>query len=439
MEKEKNLNALLPGYVMLNVAGMIGLSCYILADTFFVSAGVGTSGLAALNLAIPVYSFVYGTGLMLGVGGAAGYSVMLGRGDRSKADMMFTSTAFAGILMAVIYMAAGLAFSEEIALILGADEQVFNMTETYLKVVLLFSPAFILNNIIICFVRNDGNPGLSMKAMILGSLSNIILDYILIFPFKMGILGAVLATGIAPVISLMVLSRHFRRRETFRPVKHGIKMHMTAKAAALGLPSFIAEVASGVVMIVFNLLILSLKGNVGVAAYGIIANISLVAIAICNGVAQGMQPLTSRALGEGRLDEAEKLFGSALKICLVITILIYACIFVFNDQITSVFNTQGNAQLAQITGSGMRIYFTMLPFAGINIITAMFFSSVEKPIFAQLISMTRGFIIVIPAAYIMTGLLKLVGIWMTLTVTEAAVCLMGLFFYRRFLHKPEAG
>ena len=152
-------------YASLNVLGMIGLSCYILADTFFVARGLGSSGLAALNIAIPVFSLIHGTGLMLGIGGATGYSISKSQGNQNKGDRFFSHTVILGSLFAVLYMVIGFLFSGQISFVLGADGDTFEMCRTYLRVLLLFSPFFIFNNIFISFVRNDGYPQRAMTAM----------------------------------------------------------------------------------------------------------------------------------------------------------------------------------------------------------------------------------------------------------------------------------
>ncbi len=203
-------------YSSLNVLGMIGLSCYILADTFFISKGLGTNGLTALNLAIPIYSFIHGSGLMIGIGGGTKYSILKSQNDKEAANRTFTNAVILALGFAIVFFVIGFFFSETIVQMLGADETVFQMSKTYLQVILLFAPMFIMNNVLLCFVRNDGAPQLSMIAMLVGSLSNIVLDYIFIFPFKMGIFGAVLATGLAPVISMFVLSPFsLKRKITF--------------------------------------------------------------------------------------------------------------------------------------------------------------------------------------------------------------------------------
>ena len=143
---------------------------------------------------------------MLGMGGATRYTILRHQGRGEDGDAAFTHTLGLGLALAAALLALGIAASGPIARWLGADGEVFAMSRTYLQVLLLFSPAFLLNDVLLCFVRNDGAPQLSMLAMVAGSLSNVALDYIFIFPLDMGIFGAVLATGLAPVISLAVLS-----------------------------------------------------------------------------------------------------------------------------------------------------------------------------------------------------------------------------------------
>ena len=153
-------------------------------------------------------------------------------------------------------------------------------------------------------MRNDGAPQRSMAAMIGGSLSNVVLDYVFMFPLGMGIFGAVFATGLAPVISMGILSPFFmQKKNRFRLRVKAYSMAGWLRQAGYilssGLPSLITEVSSGIVIIVFNAVILRLQGNTGVAAYGVIANLSLVVIAIYTGIAQGVQPLMSSAHGTG--------------------------------------------------------------------------------------------------------------------------------------------
>lgn len=181
-------------YVSFNVLGMIGLSCYILADTFFVARGIGSDGLTALNIAIPIFNFVNGIGLMLGMGSATKYAILKAQNKNSEANIIFTNSLIYIFIIAVLFIILSIFFTSRIAYILGARGNIHNMTNVYIKMILLFSPMFMLNNVLLGFVRNDNHPRLAMIAMLMGSLFNIVFDYIFIFPFNMGIFGAVLAT-----------------------------------------------------------------------------------------------------------------------------------------------------------------------------------------------------------------------------------------------------
>lgn len=425
--KSKHLFQKFFKYVTLNILGMLGLSCYILADTFFVSKGLGACGLTALNLAIPIYSFVHGSGLMLGMGGATKYSIFKGQKEYENANKIFTTIICLTIVFSLFLMLAGILFSETLTSLVRANEEVFDMTKTYLQVILLFSPAFMMNDILLCFVRNDGNPRLAMTAMLLGSLSNIIMDYIFIFPLNMGIFGAVLATGFAPVISMFIMSRHwFSKRSSLRLTKPKLCPRLTLNTLSLGIPSLITEVASGIVIIVFNYIILHLQGNIGVAAYGVVANLSLVITAIYTGMAQGIQPITSEAYGYGKNDDAKRILSYAVVTMFIISAFIYIVFLFSANPITRLFNSEHNEKLQQIAVNGLKLYFIAMPFAGFNIILSTYFTSTERAFPAQIISLLRGFFVVIPMTILLSFVWGMTGVWMSYPITEMIVCVLGI-------------
>lgn len=411
-------------YSILNILGMIGLSCYIFADTLFISIGLKTEGLTALNLAVPVFSFVQGFGMMIAMGGAIRYSISKGNQDKERQDAVFTQSLYFVLFISVFLIMAGVFLSNELTTLLGADETVHEMANIYLKVILLFSPAFMINSVLICFVRNDGNPKLSMMAMLIGSFSNIILDYIFIFPLNMGILGAVLATGIAPIIGIIVLSWHFiQKKNGFRIRKTKIKLKSFVDISSLGVSSLITEVSWGIVMIVFNTIILQINGNVGVAAYGIVATVSFVITAVFNGISQGIQPIISNNYGAGNKGNIYKVYRYALITAVTIAITIYVASVTLADPIVSIFNEEQNAVLTKIARDGIRIYFIGFVFVGFNSITVTYFSAVSRPKQAFIISLLRGFIVIIPVVWLLSGLLGMNGVWIAMPVTE---CLVGI-------------
>ena len=319
-----------------------------------------------------------------------------------------------------MFFLAGLFLSPQITALLGADSQVAAMTQTYLKMILLFAPAFILNDILVCVVRNDGNPRLSMLAMLGGSMANILLDYVFIFPLGMGIFGAVLATGLAPLISIAIMSGHWMgKNKGFHLAKTEIQGQTALLILSLGFPSLITEVSSGIVIIVFNVIILGLKGNVGVAAYGVIANLSLVVISIFTGIAQGMQPLISSAYGRGDSARIRGILRYGLAAAVFISLTLYAGICWGAAPITAVFNSENNLKLQEIAEYGLRLYFTGIPAAGLNIILSIFFTSTEQAVPAHIISLLRGMVLIIPIAFFLSGLWGMTGVWLAFPATES--------------------
>ena len=417
-------------YYSLNVLGMIALSCYILADTFFVSKALGANGLTALNLAIPVYNFINGSGLMIGMGGGTKYAISKSQGKMKQASQAFTNAAALTALIAACFFLLGLFASAPIARMLGADDTVFEMSRTYLQVLLLFSPMFMTNNLLLCFIRNDGAPQLSMAAMITGSLSNVVLDYVFMFPLGMGIFGAVLATGLAPVISILVQSPYLlTKKNQFHLVRCRLSARLSLGIFSSGLPSLITEVSSGIVIIIFNRIILGLDGNTGVAAYGVIANLSLVVIAIYTGISQGIQPILSSNYGKGIRENVQAILRYAATTVVILSAGVYLCMFFGAEPITAIFNSEKNQILQEIAEAGLKIYFTGCVFAGLNIIFSVYFTSTERPLPAQIISVMRGFIVIIPMSFLLSAIAGLPGVWASFPATEFLVSVAGVGLY----------
>jgi len=414
-------------YVLQSVLSQLGVSCYILADTYFISKGVGADGLTALNLAIPVFSVMNGCGFMLGIGSGTKYGIMKGTGNEKRGDVLFTSSLCVVTVLAVIFMLIGLLAADPITVLVGANAEVYDMTRTYLQVILLFSPMFMINNLLGAMIRNDGNTSLAMTAMLSGCLFNIVFDYIFVFPMGLGLFGAVLATAVAPIISILILLQHFvKKKNQFRLIRVRPDVRLVASAAGLGVPSLVTEVSSGLVIAVFNLLILGLAGNVGVAAYGVVANISIVVIAIYNGIAQGVQPLLSREYGRSQEKNVHRFLSLAMMLTVILAMVIYVGIYWNADVIAMIFNSGRDMDLQRIAVEGLKIYFTACPFVGANILLAIYFAATDQAAPAQMISLLRGLIVIIPLAFIMANVTGLTGVWMTFPLTELVVCVVGL-------------
>lgn len=425
-------------YVSLNVAGMIGMSCYILADTFFVAKALGAVGLAALNFSIAVFSLMQGFGLMLGMGGATDFSIR--DQDRRHDDdhSSLVHTLVLGGLVALVFLLIAGFFTAPLGRLLGADETTLPLTKTYLSVVLAFAPFFILNNILLAFIRNDKNPKLSMTAMLVSSFSNIVLDYLFMFPLSMGMAGAALATGLSPVISLCILSLHFiRKRHSFHLRKCALHMKNALRIVSLGISAFIGELASAISLIVFNLIILNLAGNTGVAAYGVVANIALIATAIFVGISQGIQPLASKYYAKGDHPSVQFILRRALALSLLLSAGLYALVFFFAGPIVSVFNSEGNTALAALAEHGIRLYFPGYLFAGLNIVAAAFLSATTRAVQGTLVALFRSCMVLVPLVFLLSALFGMLGVWLSFPVTELAVLGCTAGFLSTLRHKEK--
>ncbi|HZK39057.1 MAG TPA: MATE family efflux transporter [Clostridia bacterium] len=418
-------------YVSLNILGMLGLSLYILADTYFVSKALGSMGIASLNLSIPIFCVIHGIGLMIGIGGATRFSILRSRSKAKQANGVFSNCLKLGAAIGVLLLLIGVFGAKFLAFALGADMLTLPATQTYLTTILSFAPFFILNNIMLAFVRNDNNPKLSMIAMLVGSLSNIILDYIFMFPLNMGMFGAAFATGFAPITSIFVLVFHFASKNNHvKVIKSKLKMSLVRDVFSLGLSSFIIEVSSAVFLITLNIVILRIEGNLGVAAYAIVANLSLVVIAIFTGLAQGTQPLISKYFGQESFETLEKVRRYALTTALVIAFTIYAFTVMFSESIVQIFNSENNATVAHIADIGLKIYFLGFFFAGVNIVVTMFLSATENIKDALSISMLRGLIIIVPMVLVLSQFWDMAGVWFAFVITELIVTAISIYLKR---------
>ena len=414
-------------YVSLNVISMIGLSFYILADTFFIANGVGSIGLTALNLVLPLWSLMSGFGLMIGIGAGISYSIKRGKNSEKGANKVFTHAMLMGLITGAIITIIGVIFSYDIVVILGADEVVAPLASKYLKTLLSFSSVFIVNNIITSFVRNDNNPKLAMIAMTIGSLSTVVVDYIFIFPFKLGMFGAALATGATPILSLLILSLHFiKKKNNFKLIKCKIIFAYMKRIISLGVPSFITEVSSGLIILLFNFTILKISNNTGVAAYGIIANLALIVISIFTGIAQGIQPIISKSYGEGKIKNIRTIFKYGIITSIILGAGCYLIGLSFSEEIVNLFNSEGDKVLLSMAIEGINIYFSAFIIMGINIVTTSFFASINKPKESFAISMIRGLIVVIPLILLLPNFLGMTGVWLTIPLAEVITLLISI-------------
>lgn len=405
-------------YVSQNILGMVGISLYILADTFFIAQGVGADGITALNLVLPIYSVIFAIGSMIGVGASIRFAVAKSRGDRD-ADSYFMNAILCSAILGLLLSLAGFFLPGRIVALMGGDAAIVEVGSIYTKIFMTLTPFFMWNSICNAFVRNDGAPTVAMLATLLSSLFNIVADYVLMFPFGLGMAGAALATACSPVVGIMICCIHFfskRNTISFRPVRPSLRRLWYS--CQVGVSAFTGEISSGVTTTVFNFLILGLVGNTGVAAYGVVANIAIVAVSAFNGVANGSQPLISGFFGKGEREKVQRILKYGMITALALAVLLIGAIYLWTEPIAAIFNREQDPVLAAYAQRGLRLYFLGFLFAGINILGTGALSAVESAREAFAASILRGFGAILVCAFGLSALLGLTGVWLAFPAAE---------------------
>lgn len=416
-------------YISMSVLGMLGAAVTILTDTFFVSDKLGVNGLAALNLTICIFGLINGLGMLFGIGGSTYYSISKARGEEAKANRIFTTTFYLSLGVGMVLCLMGIFFSKQIVLLLGAEGDILPMADVYMKTILCFTPFFILRHLYICFIRNDGNPKLAMISMLVGSAANVVLDYVFMYPFHLGIFGAAFATALTPVVSVLICSVHWLcKKNQFHFTKKIIRAAEIRKLCGFGVASFINECSSGIVLLVFNLLILRSSGNIGVAAYGIVANLALIVLAVFTGVSQGVQPLLSTAHGQGKPSQVRFVYRRGIVVSTIIGVLVFAGTLRFAPEMIRIFNQEQNMMLQAMAERGIKIYFVSFLFLGYNFMITARFSSTEYVSYSLKLSFFRGCIGIIAVVILLSWLWGIDGIWLSIPTVEVITFLMGKYF-----------
>ena len=418
-------------YVSQNIFGLLGTSCYILADTYFIAQAAGTDGVTLLNLCLPIYNLIFAFGSMIGLGAATRYAILRAQGD-ARAQRYFSNAIFSVCILAVPFMLVGIFRPDGLLRLMGGDADIVALGMNYARIFLMFTPFFMCNYVVASFVRNDGDPSLAMVAPLSGSLFNVVFDYIFIFPMGLGLPGAALATAISPILSIAVCSAHFiKKSNTITFVRKAPSVRLLAQSCQLGISGFVGELSSGVTTTVFNFLLLRLAGNVAVAAYGVVANFALVATAIFNGVAQGAQPLVSECYGKSDKAGARKLLILGSCTALVLAAVLYGIIFGATDALVGVFNSESSARMAQFAHMGMRLYFVGYFFAGFNIVAAGYLSATNRPVEASVTSICRGMVAIVACSLVLSRLFGMNGVWAAFPASELLTAVLTLFLLLR--------
>lgn len=382
------------------IVGMMVNALYNIVDRIFIgnSPDLGADGLAGITIAFPLMLVSLAFGLLFGVGGATLFSIKLGEKKPREAEKILGNAFIMLILTSLIYTVVGQIYLEPLLVLLGASKTTLPYAMEYMRIIFMGAvfqiTSFGLNNL----MRADGNPKLAMMTMFLGAGTNILLDPLFIYVFKMGMSGAALATVLSQIISFIWLVSYFTgKRSNHRLLTKNMKLDpaLLVKIATLGMPSFLLQLAGSLLNSVLNKSLFFYGGDIAVSSMGIINSLQTLMIMPIIGLNQGIQPIVSYNFGAKHFDRVKAAAMLGAKAATVITFTGFVIVRIFPEALISMFNR--NPDLLIFTKSAMLTWMLALPIIGFQIIGANFFQSIARPGTAMFLTLTRQVVFLIPA------------------------------------------
>lgn len=379
-------------YIFPALGGLFVTYLYNMVDGIFVGQGVGAAALGAVNIAVPFITFVVALTAMFPMGGATVVAIRMGRGDKDGANHAFMSAFLLTLLVAVLLMAVGMVFSQQIVDLSGAKNlsaEMREMSAQYLFYCSAFSIPMLIGTCLSVFVRNDGSPTLSFVGMCVGAVANIFLDWLFIFPLQMGIIGAAVASGLGQVLSVLVLLAHFlRKKGDLRIRVFKFSGGLMAKVCKRGIPEAVTQLTTPVTALCYNLMLAHLVGDIGISTFSVLSFIYSLANAMLSGVAQGLQPLWGQCYGRKDTDGMKWYFRSGLLINIVRSVFIYGGLFFFDVPVIRIFNKE--PELIETASAALPLFaLSFIPMA-LNLIYTAYFFSTKRTATANAIAISRG-------------------------------------------------
>ncbi len=414
------LKFVLPATIGLIVAGIQGV-----IDGFFVGNAVGSQGLAAITLAFPALLAIVAVGHMIGIGTSSLVALALGRANRQEA-LKLVHNAFPLLLLAGIGLTSiGLTFSDSYLRLLGASGPVFDMANSYIRVLFSGSVLLILAIALDPLVRNDGKPRLAMTCVVASVLVNMVLDYVFVMRMEMGVAGAAIATVIAFSFSGILLALYFFSGWAGLRLKLSslsLDSRIILKIMKTGLPSFAMQFSTFILLFANEYMLLSYGSELAVSGYGIIGYVFSIFSLIFEGIAVGTQPIIGFNYGARCYSRVAGTLKIAVISCLVTGVIGFMLLSMYPEQFILIFN-HDSPELLKITLNGMEIFVFALLTHGMVMLGSVYFQSINKIRYALFIQLGTVFLFLLPLLWILPPLLDLNGVWLA---TPAAEFLMFL-------------
>ena len=419
-------------FVASPVLMMLFTSLYGVVDGFFVSNYVGSTGLAAVNLIWPLVMGVSTIGFMVGSGGSAVVSKTLGEGDHQKAKSYFSLliyvTAGVGLALSVLFFF----FIRPVSVALGASGPLLADCVSYGRWLTVFALPFILQVAFQSFLVTAGKPDLSLGFSIFGGAANMVLDWLFIVPLHMGVAGAALATGLGQVIGGVIPLVYFLGKNNSLLSLGRTKWNgwVLLKTCTNGASEMVTNLSTTVVQTLYNIRLMGLVGEAGVAAYGIILYVMFVFTALYYGYAMGAAPLVGFHFGARNRKELQSLFRKSIVLLLGAGVILTALAEAVSGPLTAVFAGY-DPDLFAMTLRGFRLYALSFLLMGMSVWGSAFFTALSNGLVSAVISFLRTLVFETGAVLLLPLVLGLDGIWLSGLAAEIASLAVTVGFFRR--------
>ena len=424
---KKLLRFVLPSIVM-----MIFTSIYGVVDGLFVSNYVGKTAFAAVNLIMPFLMAISALGFMIGTGGSAIVAKTLGEGKKEQANEYFSMLVYITLIGGSVLAALGILFSPLIARGLGADGALLTNCVLYARITLLSMPAFMLQNVFQSFFVTAEKPKLGLGVIVIAGVTNMVLDFLLVGVFQIGLAGAAFATVTSECIGGLFPILYFARKNSSL-LKLG-RTHFNGKvflsACGNGSSELMAYLSSSIVNSLYNIQLMNLAGENGVAAFGTIMYVNFIFIAIFLGYSIGSSPLVSYHYGAGNHDELKNLFQKSPRLIGIWGLMLFILAQLIARPLAAIF-VGYDADLFSMTQNGFRIYCIAYLINGFNIYGSSFFTALNNGLISAAISFLRTLVFQLAAVLLLPLLLGINGIWSAVAVAELLTLGLTVTFFVR--------
>lgn len=403
---------------------------YNIVDGIFVGQGVGDIALGAVNIAVPFVTFVVALAAMFPMGGATIVAIRKGRGDEDGANNAFMTSFVMTVAMSLLLMIIGMTLPRQIAFICGAkSDEMLSLSTDYIFYYTLFSIPMLLSNCMSVFVRNDGSPSLAFWGMLSGALANIFLDWLFIFPLKMGIVGAAIASGLGQIVSFLVLMCHFFfKKGNLRIKKFKFTASLSLKICKRGIPEAITQMNTPVTALCFNLVLGKYMGDIGISAFSVLSFIYSLANAILSGVAQGLQPLWGNAYGKGEEKEISFYTRAGIGINIVLAVIIYGVLLLLDVPIIKIFNSE--AQLVEIASKALPFFALSFIPMSLNLVFSSLYLSTTRTWQSNTVAICRGIALKAIAVFCMPLMFGANAVWWAPFAAEILTFIVAIILYK---------